>query len=153
MCASAVELLLSMCSSSCVPGGGSNSELTMHCLHHCQGNTMVKCVEGNHSPVFLASYHSNTHSLDHLYRSSIHPDSYSCHFFPRAFLSHSSISSSFSSEPLHASPVCSVPPPSLSPAQATLDMLLFSQPSPTGDYHYSGNLSPLALHLTLGFSK
>ncbi|XP_040038805.2 uncharacterized protein LOC120822900 isoform X3 [Gasterosteus aculeatus] len=57
-----VELLLSMCSSSCVPGGGSNSELTMHCLHHCQGNTM-----------------------------------------------------------------------------ATLDMLLFSQPSPTGDYHYSGS--------------
>ncbi|KAM8897712.1 uncharacterized protein AB9W97_008978 isoform 2-T3 [Spinachia spinachia] len=57
-----VELLLSMCSSSCIPGGGSNSELTMHCLHLCQGNTM-----------------------------------------------------------------------------ATLDMLLFSQPSPTGDYHYSGS--------------
>ncbi|KAL6118704.1 uncharacterized protein ACO6RY_03442 [Pungitius sinensis] len=57
-----VELLLSMCSSSCIPGGGSNSELTMHCLHHCQGNTM-----------------------------------------------------------------------------ATLDMLLFSQPSPMGDYHYSGS--------------
>ncbi|XP_068569611.1 uncharacterized protein [Cebidichthys violaceus] len=57
-----VELLLSMCSSSCVPGGGSNTELTLHCLHYCQGNTM-----------------------------------------------------------------------------ATLDLLLFSQPSPTGDYHYSGS--------------
>ncbi|XP_054457612.1 uncharacterized protein LOC129093579 [Anoplopoma fimbria] len=57
-----VERLLSMCSSSCVPGGGSNTELTLHCLHICQGNTMV-----------------------------------------------------------------------------TLDMLLFSQPSPAGDYHYSGS--------------
>ncbi|XP_068444181.1 transcriptional-regulating factor 1-like [Clinocottus analis] len=57
-----VELLLSMCSSSCMPGGGSNTELTLHCLHSCQGNTMD-----------------------------------------------------------------------------TLEMLLLSQPSPTGDYHYSGS--------------
>ncbi|XP_067435784.1 uncharacterized protein [Thunnus thynnus] len=57
-----VEKLLSMCSSSCLPGGGSNMELALHCLHYCQGNTM-----------------------------------------------------------------------------ATLEMLLFSQPSPTGDYHYSGS--------------
>ncbi|XP_028331089.1 transcriptional-regulating factor 1-like isoform X2 [Gouania willdenowi] len=56
-----VEKLLAMCSSSCLPGGGSNTELALHCLHYCQGNTM-----------------------------------------------------------------------------ATLDMLLFSQPSPAGDYHYSG---------------
>ncbi|XP_070710947.1 transcriptional-regulating factor 1-like [Pempheris klunzingeri] len=51
-----------MCSSSCLPGGGRNTELALHCLHYCQGNTM-----------------------------------------------------------------------------ATLEMLLFSQPSPTGDYHYSGS--------------
>ncbi|XP_045907938.1 uncharacterized protein LOC123972468 [Micropterus dolomieu] len=57
-----VEKLLSMCSSSCIPGGGSNTELALHCLHYCQGNAM-----------------------------------------------------------------------------ATLEMLLFSQPSPTGDYHYSGS--------------
>ncbi|XP_042368487.1 uncharacterized protein LOC121962317 [Plectropomus leopardus] len=57
-----VEKLLSMCSSSCLPGGGSNTELALHCLHSCQGNTMV-----------------------------------------------------------------------------TLEMLLFSQPSPAGDYHYSGS--------------
>ncbi|XP_056224345.1 uncharacterized protein LOC130164010 isoform X1 [Seriola aureovittata] len=57
-----VETLLSMCSSSCLPGGGSNTELALHCLHYCHGNTM-----------------------------------------------------------------------------ATLEMLLFSQPSPTGDYHYSGS--------------
>ncbi|KAI3376514.1 hypothetical protein L3Q82_016963 [Scortum barcoo] len=57
-----VEKLLSMCSSSCVPGGGSNTELALHCLHYCQGNT-----------------------------------------------------------------------------KATLEMLLFSQPSPAGDYHYSGS--------------
>ncbi|XP_076581255.1 uncharacterized protein LOC143317159 [Chaetodon auriga] len=57
-----VEKLLSMCRSSCLPGGGSNTELALHCLHYCQGNTM-----------------------------------------------------------------------------ATLEMLLFSQPSPTGDYHYSGS--------------
>ncbi|XP_029944321.1 uncharacterized protein LOC115386230 [Salarias fasciatus] len=56
-----VEKLLSMCSSSCLPGGGSNTELALHCLHYCQGNTM-----------------------------------------------------------------------------ATLEMLLFSQHSPAGDYHYSG---------------
>ncbi|XP_030017504.1 transcriptional-regulating factor 1-like [Sphaeramia orbicularis] len=56
-----VEKLLSMCNSSCLPGGGSNTELALHCLHSCQGNTM-----------------------------------------------------------------------------ATLEMLLFSKPAPTGDYHYSG---------------
>uniref|UniRef100_A0A8C7YK39 Transcriptional-regulating factor 1-like n=1 Tax=Oryzias sinensis TaxID=183150 RepID=A0A8C7YK39_9TELE len=56
-----VEKLLSVCSSSCLPGGGSNTELALHCLHYCQGNTM-----------------------------------------------------------------------------ATLEMLLFSQHSPAGDYHYSG---------------
>ncbi|XP_024861309.1 uncharacterized protein LOC108234834 isoform X2 [Kryptolebias marmoratus] len=56
-----VEKLLSVCSSSCLPGGGSNTELALHCLHYCHGNTM-----------------------------------------------------------------------------ATLEMLLFSQPSPTGSYHYSG---------------
>ncbi|XP_061565924.1 uncharacterized protein LOC133420282 isoform X2 [Cololabis saira] len=56
-----VGKLLSMCSSSCLPGGGSNTELALHCLHRRQGNTM-----------------------------------------------------------------------------ATLEMLLFSQDLPTGDYHYSG---------------
>ncbi|KAM9425310.1 uncharacterized protein KZ484_008812 isoform 2-T2 [Pholidichthys leucotaenia] len=56
-----VVKLVSMCSSSCLPGGGSNTELALHCLHYCQGNTM-----------------------------------------------------------------------------ATLEMLLFSEPSPAGDYHYSG---------------
>ncbi|XP_056156500.1 uncharacterized protein LOC130130732 isoform X2 [Lampris incognitus] len=57
-----VERLLSMCSSSCLPGGGSNTELALHCLHYCQGDAMV-----------------------------------------------------------------------------ALEMLLFTQPSPTGDYHYSGS--------------
>ncbi|XP_056882774.1 uncharacterized protein LOC130522406 isoform X2 [Takifugu flavidus] len=57
-----VEKLLSMCGSSCLPGGGSNTELALHCLHYCQGNTL-----------------------------------------------------------------------------ATLEMLLFSLPSPAGDYHYSGS--------------
>ncbi|XP_034533024.1 uncharacterized protein si:dkey-19b23.10 [Notolabrus celidotus] len=57
-----VEKLLSMCSSSCLPGGGSNTELALHCLHHCQGDI-----------------------------------------------------------------------------KATLEMLLFSQPIPLGDYHYSGS--------------
>ncbi|XP_076022073.1 uncharacterized protein LOC143012689 isoform X2 [Genypterus blacodes] len=57
-----VEKLLMMCSSSCLPGGGNNTELALHCLHHCKGNFM-----------------------------------------------------------------------------AALEMLLFSQPSPTPDYHYSGS--------------
>nr|XP_020465806.1 uncharacterized protein LOC109965824 [Monopterus albus]XP_020465807.1 uncharacterized protein LOC109965824 [Monopterus albus]XP_020465808.1 uncharacterized protein LOC109965824 [Monopterus albus] len=57
-----VQKLLMVCSSSCLPGGGSNTELALHCLHHCHGSTM-----------------------------------------------------------------------------ATLEMLLFSQPSPAGDYHYAGS--------------
>ncbi|XP_041635676.1 uncharacterized protein si:dkey-19b23.10 isoform X2 [Cheilinus undulatus] len=57
-----VEKLLSMCSSSCLPGGGSNTELALHCLHLCKGDV-----------------------------------------------------------------------------KATLEMMLFSQPLPTGDYHYSGS--------------
>ncbi|XP_038130695.1 zinc finger protein 541-like isoform X1 [Cyprinodon tularosa] len=57
-----VEKLLSMCSSSCLPGGGSNTDLALHCLHYSQGDTM-----------------------------------------------------------------------------AALEMLLFSTPSPAGDYHYSGS--------------
>lgn len=36
-----VEKLLSMCSSSCLPGGGSNTELALHCLHLCHGDTVV----------------------------------------------------------------------------------------------------------------
>lgn len=40
-------------------------------------------------------------------------------------------------------------PPS-SPAQATLEKLLFSQPLPTGDYHYSGK--PLTLTSELTFN-
>ncbi|AWP00909.1 putative transcriptional-regulating factor 1-like [Scophthalmus maximus] len=57
-----VEKLLSLCSSSCLPEGGSNTELALHCLHYCQGDIM-----------------------------------------------------------------------------ATLETLLFRQPSPAGDYHYSGS--------------
>lgn len=36
-----VEELLSVCSSSCLPGGGSNTELALHCLHLCQGDTLA----------------------------------------------------------------------------------------------------------------
>lgn len=56
-----VEKLLQMSSSSCLPGGGTNTELALHCLHRCHGDTM-----------------------------------------------------------------------------ATLEMLLFSEPMPAGDYHYPG---------------
>lgn len=45
VCACTVEKLLSMCSSSCLPGGGSNTELALHCLHYCHGNTMVNSHE------------------------------------------------------------------------------------------------------------
>lgn len=57
-----VDKLLQMSSSSCVPGGGTNTELALHCLHHCHGDVMT-----------------------------------------------------------------------------TLEMLLFSQPVPAGDYHYPGS--------------
>ncbi|KAJ0055517.1 hypothetical protein NL108_005369 [Boleophthalmus pectinirostris] len=36
-----VEKLLQMSSSSCVPGGGTNTELALHCLHRCHGDIMV----------------------------------------------------------------------------------------------------------------
>ena len=118
-----------MCSSSCLPGGGSNTELALHCLHACRGNTMVR------SEIFISSL---CHSTFH--RSSMHHDS------PPSILTHPLILffpslPVMSSAPQHASsvffPSC---PPSLPHVQATLEMLLFSQSLPTGDYHYSGNL-------------
>ncbi|XP_023650589.2 uncharacterized protein [Paramormyrops kingsleyae] len=36
-----VEIFLDLCSSSAVPGGGTNLELALHCLSQCQGNTMA----------------------------------------------------------------------------------------------------------------
>nr|XP_019951039.1 PREDICTED: uncharacterized protein LOC109634787 isoform X1 [Paralichthys olivaceus] len=53
-----VEKMLSLCSSSCLPGGGSNTELALHCLHHCQGNTlatleMLLCLQ----PTSAGDYH------------------------------------------------------------------------------------------------
>lgn len=51
-----VEKLLSVCSSSCLPGGGSNTELALHCLHHCRGDTVVIRTAFNPSSVlFLMS--------------------------------------------------------------------------------------------------
>lgn len=53
-----VEKLLSVCSSSCLPGGGSNTELALHCLHFCQGNTMVR----TDAIVIIQNFHySSTH--------------------------------------------------------------------------------------------
>lgn len=39
-CASVKELL-DMCCSSLLPGGGTNIEFALHCLHEVQGNIMV----------------------------------------------------------------------------------------------------------------
>uniref|UniRef100_A0A4W5L7J4 ELM2 domain-containing protein n=1 Tax=Hucho hucho TaxID=62062 RepID=A0A4W5L7J4_9TELE len=36
-----VEAVLSLCSSSCLPGGGSNTELALHCLYLCHGDTLA----------------------------------------------------------------------------------------------------------------
>ncbi|KAL0970697.1 hypothetical protein UPYG_G00245870 [Umbra pygmaea] len=36
-----VEAVLSVCSSSCLPGGGSNTELALHCLYRCHGDTVA----------------------------------------------------------------------------------------------------------------
>lgn len=146
-----------MCSSSCLPGGGSNTELALHCLHYCQGNTMVIL------SVCLCSSFSTlpcTHSIIltipppiiTYFHASLFTNSFFLPSFHHFFLFLSSLSSllpssQFTSEPLHASSLSSPPSPSLSPVQATLEMLLFSQPSPTGDYHYSGK--PLTFDLTL----
>lgn len=39
-CSSVTELI-DMCCSSVLPGGGTNIELALHCLHDVQGNIMV----------------------------------------------------------------------------------------------------------------
>eukprot|EP00063_Salmo_salar_P037389 XP_014012224.1 PREDICTED: uncharacterized protein LOC106578136 [Salmo salar] len=36
-----VAAMLSVCSSSCLPGGGSNTELALHCLYLCHGDTLA----------------------------------------------------------------------------------------------------------------
>ncbi|MFT7802757.1 transcriptional-regulating factor 1-like [Arapaima gigas] len=36
-----VEIFLDLCSSSAIPGGGTNIELALHCLSRCQGNIMA----------------------------------------------------------------------------------------------------------------
>nr|XP_057924474.1 transcriptional-regulating factor 1-like [Doryrhamphus excisus] len=53
-----VEKLLLMCSSSCLPGGGSNTELALHCLHSCKGNivdTLEMLLQTHTSPT--GDYH------------------------------------------------------------------------------------------------
>ncbi|XP_036814216.1 uncharacterized protein LOC110500798 isoform X2 [Oncorhynchus mykiss] len=36
-----VEAVLSLCNSSCLPGGGSNTELALHCLYLCHGDALA----------------------------------------------------------------------------------------------------------------
>ncbi|XP_061664600.1 zinc finger protein 541-like [Syngnathoides biaculeatus] len=53
-----VEKLLVMCNSSCLPGGGSNTELALHTLHSCQGDVLAaleKLLRTGTSPA--ADYH------------------------------------------------------------------------------------------------
>lgn len=76
LCARAVGKLLSMCGSSCLPGGGSNTELALHCLHYCQGNTMVILVVFFFSSSFINS--STIHSFHHFQQSSIHHNLLPC---------------------------------------------------------------------------
>lgn len=115
VCLHSVEKLLSMCSSSCLPGGGSNMELALHCLHYCQGNTMV-CLSYIILSVYIFFIYSFTfHSFHHFHHASIH------YYSPASTITHSLIlfviySSFFSfifsyfpSESLHASSV--IPPP------------------------------------------
>ncbi|XP_028839794.1 uncharacterized protein LOC114792632 isoform X2 [Denticeps clupeoides] len=48
-----VERLLDLCNSGAVPGGGTNLELALHCLYHCQGDimgTVEKLLFSNPSP-------------------------------------------------------------------------------------------------------
>ena len=72
VCLCTVEKLLSMCSSSCLPGGGSNTELALHCLHHCQGNTMVSMKR-----ILVLSFYF--FFLTHfIINPSIHCDSFPC---------------------------------------------------------------------------
>ncbi|XP_018592506.1 transcriptional-regulating factor 1 [Scleropages formosus] len=53
-----VEIFLDLCSSSAVPGGGTNIELALHCLSRCQGNILA-AVEMLllSTPSFSGDYH------------------------------------------------------------------------------------------------
>lgn len=132
-----VEKLLSMCSSSCLPGGGSNTELALHCLHFCQGNTMVHVtISGSIFSLTLHLFFLVNHTFTEITTEPIPLITYFLSFFllkyPFKFL-----------QPLAA---CSPSCPFSSLVQATLEKLLFSLPLPTGDYHYSGK--PLTFDLT-----
>lgn len=98
-----VEKLLSMCSSSCLPGGGSNTELALHCLHYCQGNTMVK---SDTIIIYSSLLLLFTRSII-LYHSSTHLYLRTCILTLSLPLFHIHLIT------LHASPVCSIRPPSL----------------------------------------
>lgn len=122
-----------MCSSSCLPGGGSNTELALHSLHLCDGDAVVNMI--NTFPLLLFYFCQLTIKYC--------PTKTSCH---NSFLLQYSFKNPSSLNCLSALPSC---PPS-SPVQATLEKLLFSQPSLTGDYHYSGK--PLTLTSTFNLN-
>ena len=109
------------------------SFITLPCTH-----SIILTIPSPLITYFHASLFTNSFFLP-----SVISFSFSFFLFLPSFLP----SSQFTSDPLHASSLSSPPSPSLSPVQATLEMLLFSQPSPTGDYHYSGK--PLTFDLTL----
>ncbi|XP_076145344.1 uncharacterized protein LOC143127629 [Alosa pseudoharengus] len=62
-----VERVLELCSSGAVPGGGTNVELALHCLHHCQGDIMtaVEMLLFSH-PFPAGDYHYSGSDVWHL---------------------------------------------------------------------------------------
>ncbi|KAL2079507.1 hypothetical protein ACEWY4_025251 [Coilia grayii] len=62
-----VERVLELCSSGAVPGGGTNVELALHCLHHCQGDIMAAVEMLLFSHTFPAGdYHYSGSDVWHL---------------------------------------------------------------------------------------
>ncbi|XP_062372947.1 transcriptional-regulating factor 1 [Sardina pilchardus] len=62
-----VERVLELCSSGAVPGGGTNVELALHCLHQCQGDIMtaVEMLLFSH-PFPAGDYHYSGSDVWHL---------------------------------------------------------------------------------------
>ncbi|KAG7255159.1 hypothetical protein CRUP_034700, partial [Coryphaenoides rupestris] len=121
-----VERLLSMCNSSCLPGGGANTELALHCLHHCHGDTMATLEMLLFSlPTATGDYHYSG--------SDVWTEPESTAFSQGLRTLGKDFSSANTELALHCLHHCH------GDTMATLEMLLFSLPTATGDYHYSGS--------------
>ncbi|XP_062341636.1 zinc finger protein 541 isoform X2 [Osmerus eperlanus] len=80
-----VEELLDLCCSSVLPGGGTNTELALHCLHEVQGDILAAL----DLLLMRGDYRSSTHPLsDYHYAGSDHWTPLEKRLFCKALLTH-----------------------------------------------------------------